>query len=108
MLRACALAASLGLAAAVSSDLRAADFAFDDLVYLSCEEAWAKSGESTETTVEMIRVLAQFTLEKRALVVPEDRGDLSQPFGELIKAFCTADPQGLLFNAVDKAVRRLL
>jgi hypothetical protein len=56
----------------------------------------------------MIRVLAEFSLERRELVVPEDKADLSEEFGNLIKAFCAAAPDDLLCNAVDKAIRRLL
>ena len=83
-------------------------YEFDELVFLSCEEAWAKSGESTDQVVEMIRVLTEFSLQKRELAVPEDREELSAQFGELIKAFCTVQPDDLLYNAVDKALRRLL
>jgi YmgD protein len=103
---------SLAVIAAVAVSLAAApaagSYEFDELVYLSCEEAWAKSGESIDQVVEMIRVLTEFSLQKRELAVPEGREELSAEFGELIKAFCTVQPDDLLYNAVDKALRRLL
>jgi hypothetical protein len=83
-------------------------YEFDEVVYLSCEEAWAKSGQSTDEVIKMIRVLTEYSLTKRELAVPEGRADLSAEFGNLIKAFCTAQPDDLLYNAVDKAIRRLL
>jgi hypothetical protein len=103
---------SLAVIAAVAVPLTAApaaeSYEFDELVYLSCEEAWAKSGESTDQVVEIIRVLTEFSLQKRELAVPKGREELSAQFGELIKAFCTVQPDDLLYNAVDKALRRLL
>lgn len=82
--------------------------AFADVVYLSCAEVAEQAGDDEARIVEMIRVLAAFSLEQRGLVVPEDRDELGQRFGELIKAFCTAEPEGLLYNAVHRAMLRLL
>ena len=81
---------------------------FADVVHLSCAEVAEQAGDDEARIVEMIRVLAAFSLEQRGLVVPEDRDALGQQFGELIKAFCTAEPDGLLYNAVHRAMLRLL
>lgn len=82
--------------------------AFEDVVYLSCAEVADRAGDDEEQIVSIIRVLAAFSLQQRGLVVPEDRADLGLQFGELIKAFCTAEPEGLLYNAVHRAMQRLL
>ena len=67
-----------------------------------------QAGDDEAMIVEMVTVLARFSLERRGLVVPEERGELGLAFGELIKAFCTAEPEGLLYNAVHRAMLRLL
>lgn len=82
--------------------------AFEDVVYLTCEEVAERAGDDEEQILAMIRVLAEFSLDRRGLVVPEDRGNLGLQFVDLIRAFCTAEPDGLLYNAVDRAMRRLL
>ena len=82
--------------------------ALEDVVYLSCAEVAEQAGDDEARIVEMIRVLAAFSLEQRGLVVPEDQDALGQRFGELIRAFCTAEPEGLLYNAVHRAMLRLL
>lgn len=82
--------------------------AFEDIVHLSCAEVAEQAGDDEAQIVEMVKVLAAFSLEKRELVVPEDREALGQQFGELIRAFCTAEPDGLLYNAVHRAMQRLL
>ena len=82
--------------------------AFEDVVYLSCAEVAEQAGDDEAEIVAMIRVLASFSLERRGLAVPENRDDLGLQFGELIKAFCTAEPEGLLYNAVHRAMQRLL
>jgi hypothetical protein len=81
---------------------------FEEVVYRSCAEVAEEAGDDEALIVEMVTVLARFSLEQRGLVVPEDREDLGEQFGELIKAFCTAEPEGLLYNAVHRAMLRLL
>ena len=64
---------SLTAIAAVAASLTAAaaeSYEFDELVYLSCEEAWAQSGGSVDQVVEMISVLTEFSLQKRELAIP--------------------------------------
>jgi hypothetical protein len=57
----------------------------------------------------MVRVLAAFSLERRGAAVPEEAWASSvEAFGELIMAFCTAEADSLLYNAVDRSIRRLL
>ena len=103
------LAVAAMLLAGVASDAVADEaMAFEDVVWLSCAEAADEAGDDEAVLVEMVTVLAGFSLEQRGLVVPEDRGELGQTFGELIKAFCTAEPEGLLYNAVHRAMQRLL
>jgi len=82
-------------------------YAFEDICYLSCEEAWERAEQSVDNSIEMIKVLGEFSLGKRGLTFPEDV-ELGRQLGELIKASCTDEPDDLLFNAVDKSLRRLL
>jgi|GEM_PF-1980627 len=82
--------------------------AFEDVVYLSCAEVAEQAGDDEDEIVAIIRVLAAFSLEQRGLTVPEERDDLGLQFGELIRAFCTAEPESLLYNAVHRAMQRLL
>jgi hypothetical protein len=107
-LAAVTLTASL-LLTALSGDAAAQeDPAFEDVVYLSCTEVAEQAGDDEAQIVAMVRVLAAFSLEQRGLVVPEGQDDLALRFGELIRAFCTAEPDGLLYNAVHRAMLRLL
>ncbi len=104
-----AVAALLLATAAAGAPAAAAEApAFEDVVHLSCQEVAERAGDDEAVIVEMVRVMAAFTLERRGLVVPEERGELGQTFGELIRAFCTAEPEGLLYNAVHRAIQRLL
>jgi hypothetical protein len=82
-------------------------YAFEEICYLSCEEAWEKAEQSVDNATEMIKVLGEFSLGKRGLTFPEDEA-LGRQLGELIKASCTDEPEDLLFNAVDKSLRRIL
>ena len=82
-------------------------YAFEEICYLSCEEAWEQAERSVDNATEMIKVLGEFSLGKRSLTFPEDE-TLGRQLGELIKASCTDEPEDLLFNAVDKSLRRIL
>jgi hypothetical protein len=102
------IAATVAGAALAAGGIQAQDkYRFEDIVYLSCQEAWEKSGRSVDEAFEMIRVLARFSIEKRSLALPDDEAVGGQ-FGDLIQASCTDEPDDLLFNAVDKSLRRLL
>jgi hypothetical protein len=102
------VAAALMLASLAGTAVADETMAFEDVAYLSCAEVAEQAGDDEAMIVEMVTVLARFSLKQRGLVVPEDRGELGQQFGELIKAFCTAEPDGLLYNAVHRAMLRLL
>jgi hypothetical protein len=101
-------AAVLMLSGVVGEAIADEAVAFEEVVHLSCAEVAEQAGDDEALIVEMVTVLARFSLEQRGLVVPEDREDLGEQFGELIKAFCTAEPEGLLYNAVHRAMLRLL
>jgi hypothetical protein len=109
MIRIFAGAAAVMLLAGVAGEAVADEaVTFEEVVHLSCAEVAGQAGDDEALIVEMVTVLARFSLEQRGLVVPEDREGLGQQFGELIKAFCTAEPDGLLYNAVHRAMLRLL
>ena len=82
-------------------------YAFEDIVYLTCAEAWEHAGEDVDAAVGMITVLAAFSLEKRGLAVVEDDPEVDERFGTLIRSACTLDPDALLFAVVDRSIRRL-
>ena len=104
LIRIAAAALALSCAAPAQAGTK---YAFEEIVYLTCAEAWELSGKDIDESFEIIRVLARFSLEKRQLAIPDDE-KVGEAFGTLVKASCTVDPDDLLFNAVDKAIRRLL
>lgn len=93
---------------ASSAALAQEAYTFEDVVHLTCEEAAAVIGDDADRLGVIVAPLVEFSLIKRNLTVPDDRPGIGQEFGELLKAFCTAEPDGLLYNAVDRAIRRLM
>lgn len=94
MKRVAGLTAAAMLLASMVGDAAAEEaVAFEDVVYLTCAEVADEAGDDEAMLVEMVTVLASFSPERRGLVVPEDRDELGQTFGELIRAFCTAEPE---------------
>ena len=82
-------------------------YKFEDVVHLTCEEVALQVGENADRLGAIVQPLAEYSLAKRKLVIPEGRPELGPQFGDLLKAFCTAEPDSLLYNAVDRAIRRL-
>jgi hypothetical protein len=83
-------------------------YTFEDVVHLTCEEVAAEIGNDADRLGAIVAPLAEYSLTKRGLTVPTDRPEIGQQFGDLLKAFCTAEPDSLLYNAVDRAIRRLM
>ena len=83
-------------------------YTFDEVALMTCETAAAEIGNDPDRLGPIVAPLAEFSLTKHGLSVPTDRPEIGQQFGELLKAFCTAEPDGLLLNAVDRAIRRLI
>ena len=107
MLRVTLLAMAMTASGVVAGPAAAQDYAFEDVVYMTCAEAWEHSGEDIDATIEMIRVMAAFSLDKRGLEVTEASAEAAEEFGELIHGGCTLDPEQLLFAVVDRSIRRL-
>lgn len=102
------IAVSVSTLVMISNTASAQDaYKFEDVVHLTCEEVAAQVGENADRLGAIVEPLAAYSLAKRNLVVPEGRPELGQQFGDLLKAFCTAEPDSLLYNAVDRAIRRL-
>ncbi|HRD34626.1 MAG TPA: YmgD family protein [Rhodocyclaceae bacterium] len=102
-------AVSVGALIVLSNTVSAEEsYRFEDVVHLTCEEVAAQVGDNPARVEAIVRPLAEYSLAKRSLSVPEGRPEIGQQFGELLKAFCTAEPDGLFYNAVDRAIRRLL
>jgi hypothetical protein len=83
-------------------------YTFDDVAIMTCEEAATEIGNDPDRLGLLVTPLAEFSLTKRGLAVPTDRPEIGQQFGDLLKAFCTAEPDSLLLNAVDRSIRRLI
>jgi hypothetical protein len=71
-------AAALMLAGLAGNAVADEAVTFEEVVYLSCAEVAEQAGDDEALIVEMVTVLARFSLERRGLVVPEDREDLGQ------------------------------
>lgn len=82
-------------------------YKFEDVVHLTCEEVAGIIGNDADRFGAIVQPLAEYSLAKRNLTVPEGRPELGPLFGDLLKSFCTAEPDSLLYNAVDRAIRRL-
>ncbi|HSM27982.1 MAG TPA: hypothetical protein VK855_07760, partial [Thioalkalivibrio sp.] len=89
-----ALSAStlIALSTAVSAQQA---YTFEDVVHLTCEEVAAEIGNDADRLGAIVAPLAEYSLTKRGLTVPTDRPEIGQQFGDLLKAFCTAEPDSL-------------
>lgn len=83
-------------------------YTFEDVVHLTCAEVAAEIENDADRLGAIVAPLAEHSLIKRELTVPTDRPEIVEQFGDLLKAFCTAEPDSLLYNAVDRAIRRLM
>lgn len=102
--RAVAVSALIMISSAASAQEA---YKFEDVVHLTCEEVAVQVGDNADRLGAIVQPLAEYSLAKRNLVVPEGKPELGLQFGDLLKAFCTAEPDSLLYNAVDRAIRRL-
>ena len=95
----------IGMSSAASAQQT---YTFEEVVHLTCAEAAAEIDNDADRLGAIVAPLAEYSLTKRSLTVPTDRPEIGQQFGDLLKAFCTAEPDSLLYNAVDRAIRRLM
>lgn len=78
-----------------------------NVAHLSCAQAWAQGGQSSEHRVAMIELLAGYLLTERRLRFPDDKAS-GQRFGRAIDRRCKSDPHQLLLSAVDASLREIV
>ena len=88
----------------IASAWAASSYVFDDIVHMSCVEAWQYSGENTENIIAMVEVLASHSLNARNMTFP-DTEEAGRRLGELIEKGCDERPQDLFYNEVDTGIR---
>jgi hypothetical protein len=89
------------------SGAAAEKYSFDQIVHMSCVEAWAAADAKTANVVKMIEILADHTLAARQLSFP-DTEEAGRQLGDYIEARCEENPHDLLYNEVDKGVRQVV
>jgi hypothetical protein len=78
----------------------------EDLLPLTCLQAWSLSGKRYPQMLAMVTTLARVSLANRRLSFPNTR-EAGLDAGRGIADDCKADPDALLFAIVDKHVRRV-
>jgi hypothetical protein len=101
-----AVVGCLTLGAAFSGPA-AENYRFDEIVHMSCVEAWAAAEAKTPNVIKMIEVLAEHTLAARQLSFP-DTEEAGRQLGDYIEAGCDNNPHNLLYNEVDKGIRQVV
>src|SRR3984893_9830326 len=76
------------------------------IVTATVHDAWLLSGKNEEAFFDIVEQLAQFSAQKRGLVLP-DTAAAGRQMGILIKTRAKADHDQLLYSIVDQAVRTL-
>ena len=84
-----------------------ADIQFTDIAHMSCGEAWTAAGDSEETFVEYVMVLANHSVEARKIAFPDTK-EAGDELGDRIVAGCVWDPDSNMYGVVDRAVRRVV
>ena len=78
----------------------------NDVLPLTCAQAWVKSGKNYREMLSIVVTLARVSLANRELTFPDTQAAGTEA-GKGIAADCKADPHGLLFAFVDKHVRQV-
>jgi hypothetical protein len=81
-------------------------YPMDQIVTATVHDAWLLSGKNEEAFFDIVEQLAQFSAQKRGLVLPNTAA-AGRQMGVLIKTRAKADRDQLLYAVVDQAVRTL-
>ena len=92
---------------ATSSARAATQHKAEDVLPLTCAQAWVQAGKGYPGMLAIMQTLARVSLANRDLTFPNTR-EAGQDVGRGIAEDCKADPNGLLFAFVDKHVRRVV
>jgi hypothetical protein len=104
------LACPMSLLAAPQTQSAPADTAatqnwtIDQVVTDTVADAWHQGGETEAGFFGIVKTMAQFAAQKRAVTLPDSRED-GRRMGLYIKQQARLDHQQLLYPIVDKAVR---
>ncbi len=77
----------------------------DQAVTCSVHDAWELGGKTETGFFAIVKALAELSAQKRGLILP-DKETTGREFGEYIKAQARTDRDQLLYEIVDRAVRK--
>ena len=77
----------------------------DQAVTCSVHDAWELGGKTETGFFAIVKALAELSAQKRGLILP-DKEITGREFGEYIKAQARTDRDQLLYEIVDRAVRK--
>jgi hypothetical protein len=77
----------------------------DQAVTCSVHDAWELGGKTETGFFAIVKALAELSAQKRGLILP-DKESTGREFGEYIKAQARTDHDQLLYEIVDRAVRK--
>ena len=107
------LAIALGLASGLAYESRAADQkqpfepTMADVSHLSCEEVWIGVSEKDDAFFQVVELLAHHILTRREVKFP-GTPEAGKAFGDALVKNCLADPEELLYSAVNRSLRDTL
>lgn len=85
---------------------RVSAFTAEQVLPMTCAQAWVVSGKSYAPMLEILKTLARVSLSNRELTFPNTR-EAGIDVGRGVAADCKADPHALLYAIVDRNVRRV-
>jgi hypothetical protein len=77
----------------------------DQAVTCSVHDAWELGGKTEAGFFAIVKALAELSAQKRGLVLP-NKETTGREFGEYIKSQARTDRDQLLYEIVDRAVRK--
>ena len=77
----------------------------DQAVTCSVHDAWELGGKTEPGFFAIVKALAELSAQKSGLILP-DKETVGREFGEYIKAQARTDRDQLLYEIVDRAVRK--
>jgi hypothetical protein len=83
----------------------AATWTVNEVLPLTCGQAWQMSGKSTPEFVRMLVALGGLSFQNRGLSLPESARARSSEIGMAIRKSCESDPDDLLYSVVDRSLR---
>jgi hypothetical protein len=111
------LVAGLAIALCLSSGVSYQSWAADqkqpfeptmlDVSHLSCEEVWIGVAKKDDPFIQVVELLAHHILTRREVKFP-GTPEAGKAFGDAVVKNCLADPDELLYSAVNRSLRDTL